>query len=908
MIPPSQPVPARFPGNFFRHLTAFAIALATGLLCTRAADATAGRERRAPWSTSRVVGTPEPPLPYTVERVFTNIAWKNPLYVIAEPGTRNLVVIQQGGEKDRPSKLLRLPDSPESGPTETFLEMPRRLVYGLTFHPNYATNGLVYVFSNGTTGETERTNRISRFTVARTAPFRCDPASEVSIIEWRSAGHDGGDLAFALDGTLFISSGDGTSDSDGWNSGQDVSELLGGVLRIDVDHPDRGRNYSVPKDNPFVRLKDARPEIWAYGLRNPWRLTVDRKTGHLWVGNNGQDLWETAHFVRPGENYGWSVYEGSHPFYLNRKRGPTPVVAPTIEHHHSEARSLTGGVVYYGDVLPELNGTYLYGDHSTGRIWGGRHDGKTLTWHQELAATPLQITGFGVSHRGELLIADLAGGIYRLVRAPKKTAPAPFPKRLSETGVFADTRALQPATGVIGYSVNAPGWTDGAEGVHHLGLPGYETIGYTESRAWNLPDGTVIVQTLSLGAAPNARRIETRLLTRQEGRWAGYSYQWNEAQDDADLVGAAGVDTTVRYPDPKSPGSQREQRWRIPSRSECLACHSRAAGFVLGLSELQMNRTHEYPGGRKDNQIRAFGNRGLFTELPKKAPDRLPKLVDPYSTSADLEARARSYLHANCSVCHVDAGGGNAKMLLEFTTEREKMNLFAARPQHDTFGIQNAMLVAPGEPERSVILQRLSRRGRGQMPPLVSAVVDERAVQLFTDWIRALPPAHTFVREWTFPELEPALAGTRAGRSFESGKSVFKDAGCIQCHKFAGDGGSVGPDLTGVAKRLKPREILESIVLPSKVIAPEYAATDIETRTGEKYTGKVEREDNRELVLRPAAAEDSVTIPKSQIRRRQPSPVSNMPAGILNHFNRDQIQDLLAYLISDGDPAKPAFH
>ena len=137
------------------------------------------------------------------------------------------------------------------------------------------------------------------------------------------------------------------------------------------------------------------PETWAYGLRNPWRLAVDPKTGHIWVGNNGQDLWEQVYFVRKGDNFGWSVYEGSHIFYANRKMGPQPLTPPAAEHHHSEARSMTGGVVYYGSEAARSYGAYIYGDHSTGRIWGIRHDGTKVTWHKLLADTTFNITGFG---------------------------------------------------------------------------------------------------------------------------------------------------------------------------------------------------------------------------------------------------------------------------------------------------------------------------------------------------------------------------------------------------------------------------------------------------------------------------------------------------------------------------------
>src|ERR1041385_7018374 len=436
-----------------------------------AAEPPYGIDHRIPWTTSRVVGSPDPPLPYTVEKTFTNIHWRAPIFLTPEPDTDSLLVVQQGGEKERPSKILRLRDDPKTDQAQAFLEVSNRLVYSVAFHPGYRTNGFLYVFSNGTTSEPERTNRISRFTVAREAPFACERSSERVILEWHSQGHDGGGMVFGHDGMLYISTGDGTSDSDGWNTGQDLSELLGGVLRIDVDRPDGARAYSVPKDNPFVGMTNARPENWAYGLRNPWRMCIDKKTGQIWVGNNGQDLWETAHLIRRGENYGWGGFEGSHPFYLKRRLGPPPPGAPTIEHHHSEARSLTGGAVYYGDAFPELNGVYVYGDYSTGTIWGARHDGARVSWHKELAGTQLQITAFAVDQRGELLIVDHAGAIYRLVRSrPQRPSPK-FPTRLSETGLFISTKEHRVQPGLIPYSVNAPGWADGAVVERFMALP-----------------------------------------------------------------------------------------------------------------------------------------------------------------------------------------------------------------------------------------------------------------------------------------------------------------------------------------------------------------------------------------------------------------------------------------------------
>jgi putative heme-binding domain-containing protein len=239
-------------------------------------------------------------------------------------------------------------------------------------------------------------------------------------------------------------------------------------------------------------------------------------------------------------------------------------------------------------------------------------------------------------------------------------------------------------------------------------------------------------------------------------------------------------------------------------------------------------------------------------------------------------------------------------MQLNFSTDQEEMNVIAARPQHDTFGIDNAMLIAPADPDRSILFQRLTRRGRGQMPPVVITTLDEQAIALFRDWIRGMKPEHEFVRDWKLEDLLPLLGKVQAGRSVKEGKAIFKQAGCIQCHRFAGEGGSVGPDLTGVGKRLSLHDLLESIVLPSKVIAEGYAASEIETRSGEITNGRVVREDDEVVVVLPQTAiAQAVTMRKADITRRELSKVSNMPTGILNTLQESQIIDLLAYLLSD---------
>lgn len=887
----------RYPARYWL----FGLLLAASGMAPLAAKAPPGPTKRIPWENRRLVGSPEPPPPYTVEKTFTKIAWKEPMYLVPEPGADHLWVVLRNGEKDRPARIVRLHDDPQAERVQTVLERADHLIYAVTFHPAYATNRYCYVFLNGPTGAAERTNRVLRYTVTRQAPFTCDPRSEKLIIQWRSMGHDGGDLAFGKDGMLYITAGDGTSDSDGWDSGQDVSNLLATLIRIDVDHPEGNQPYRVPNDNPFVNRPGARPEIWAYGFRNPWRMCVDAQTGDVWVGNNGQDLWETAYLVRRGDNFGWSVYEGSHPFQPQRRRGPTPIVPPTIEHSHAEFRSLTGGVVYYGKRLPELAGTYIYGDYSTGKIWGARHRDGKLVWHQELTDTSLQIVAFSVDQRGDLLIADLGGGIYRLV--PKRPDPhAPkFPSRLSETGLFTSLKDQLPAPGLIPYTVNAPAWMDGAVADRWLALPPAVTIKYGGSRAGNFDDGAVLVQTIALetakGNPASRRRIETRVMLKQEGEWTGYSYRWNEAQTDALLVGKEGAQFDLVVHDQGVAGASRRQTWRIPSRADCMGCHSRAANFVLGIHELQLNRP---ASDGKENQLAMLARLGVLAEAPSTKPEQRGRLVNPYDDRADVDQRARSYLQANCSVCHVEAGGGNARMELEYTRPRAQMNLISAWPQHDTFGMSDAMLVTPGKPERSILLQRLSRRGRGQMPPLGTLVVDAQAVTLFRAWIAALKPEHAFVRAWTMNDLLPALHERSPGRSVANGKRLFQSVGCAQCHRLGNEGGALGPDLTGVSRRLKPVDVLESILEPSKVIADAYANAIIETQTGEVVTGRVEREDGPELVVRTGSgAAEIVRIAKTNIAGRRKSPVSPMPAGIVNVLERNEVLDLLAYLLAD---------
>ncbi|MDB5390111.1 MAG: hypothetical protein JWM11_5757 [Planctomycetaceae bacterium] len=748
-----------------------------------------GIEKRVALTTSRVIGSPEPPLPYTTQRLYPKLKTVFPVFVVPQPGSDRLVVITQDAPYSN-TTLRRMKDEPDVSEYEQLLA-DDHVAYSVEFHPNFMQNGYLYLGSNGPSKgkDSPKTTRITRYSMDPKPPYKFDPQSALIIIEWPSDGHNGGAMAFGKDGMLFVTSGDGTSDSDTNIVGQEMTKLTAKVLRIDVDHPTADKPYSIPKDNPFLHIPDARPETWAIGMRNPWRMTADRETGHLWVGNNGQDLWEQAYLITRGANYGWSVTEGSHPFYANRKVGPAPIVLPTVEHHHSEARSLTGGIVYYGTKLPELRGAYLYGDHSTGKIWGVKHDGTKIIWHKELADTPFHITGFGSDTHGELLICDHQpgndGAFHTLIPSPMSAPTAPFPRKLSESGLFQSVKGhvVQPA--LVPYSVNSPLWSDGAEKLRFVALPGADSkIDFSLNKAWGFPDETVLVKSFALemeAGNPNSKRfIETRFMLKQQGEWVGYSYQWNDDQTDATLVSKEGLDQKYAI---QTKDGVREQTWHYPSRTECMVCHSRAAAFVLGLSTPQLNKNHDY-AGVTDHQLRVFEHLGLFKDMSWSEgaraqlqedgkqqglksevidkqlsaatpaagqrgttnsamlavePGRFQRLANPYDAHEPLPDRARSYLHSNCAVCHVDAGGGNSQMQLDILTSLEKMKIVDVVPLHDKFGVPDAKLVAPGAPDRSILLRRVAMRGRGQMPQLSTNLVDQEAVKMFREWIEKMP-------------------------------------------------------------------------------------------------------------------------------------------------------------------------
>lgn len=700
-------------------------------------------EPRKPWVASKIKGTAEPPAPYRIEPAFPNLVFTRPTSLSEIPGTNRLLVTQHNGmilsfEKDQDVSEADQVFDVKSVFREEF---PKAWTptFHLTYHPDFESNGFVYIcYVHPADG---RHSRVSRFQMTLDPLPKIEAASEKVILKWLAGGHNGGCLQFGQDGYLYISTGDGSAPNppDGLTTGQTVDDLLGAILRLDVDVDDKdveGVAYRIPADNPFVGIEGARPEIWSFGLRNPWKFAIDTPTGDLLIADNGWESWEMVHRAKRGTNSGWPIMEGRVALRSDVERGPTPITPPIKDHSHAESNSVIGGPIYRGSELGDLDGAFVYGDYVTGTIWAIDVDDESHA-HRTLVETDLRVIAFEAGSNGELWVVDYdyTGQIYRLVPSETIDLSASFPRLLSETGLFQSIRPLIPADGVVPYEVNSDRWLDGLTAKRWVAIPGEETINLaTDIPQARYPNGTVLVKHISCDSDAGPRPIETQLLHFENGVWNPYAYLWDDEAGDARLVDSSGE---TRQLSAAEFNVESDRTWRVTARSECRLCHNPGAKVVLGFVPGQLDK-RDGDGRPESSQLVRLAKQEVLAGDLQQGGFPESRLCDPFAPGHSVADRARSYLHANCSMCHHPDGNAIVSFYLRADQPFNELRTNKGSGAGE-FGIKHAKIITPGHPSRSLLFYRMAKMGSGRMPAFGSHVVDGRAVALMEEWIRSMP-------------------------------------------------------------------------------------------------------------------------------------------------------------------------
>lgn len=666
---------------------------------------------------------------------YPDLLFDRPIAMHQAPGddTYWYVAEQEG-------RIYRITNQIDSTDKQMFLDLSPRFSYSFelfehgmadfAFHPDFANNGKIYFYYKLRTADVPCNNFwpflcptrliLSEFTVY--PDFNgVDPSSEKFLISLNTHTpiHLGGSIGFGPAGYLYVTLGENSNAHDA----ADVYKIFGKILRLDVD---QGIPYGIPPDNPFYS-GGGLPEIFAWGLRNPWRFSFDMLTGDLWAGDVGDWDWEEINKIKTNLNYGWPIFEGFACF-----TGPcdTPdLTFPKYVYSHDDGCSVTGGHVYRGSDIPELEGHYLFGDFCTGSVWIANVDGAEDSSARIVSSSDNRIVSFAQDIDGEVYLLDYFGKILKFTNyfSPQ---PSTIPNKLSETGCFNPEDPTVPNSGLIPYGVNVPLWSDGAEKDRWMALPPDTQIEILDSEKWKFPVGSVLVKNFKL----NDHLIETRLLMQHdEDSWSGYSYEWDENQEDAYLVPLGGRNKFVQG-----------QNWVFPSRTQCFHCHSHEANFVLGLETPQLNGLFHYKDtGIDANQLSTLASIGLFSNLSSEDLSleelfAFPKWENQIPESSEIEALARSYLHINCAMCHQPGGHGIGTADFRYSQPLSEMGICLEPPTVSDLGIIDPFLIKPGVPEDSVVLKRMKDLGRNRMPPLSTFMVDTIGAQVIGDWIESL--------------------------------------------------------------------------------------------------------------------------------------------------------------------------
>ena len=700
---------------------------------------------------------PVDPEALTFENAFPNLRFDRPLLFRAVPGLNRNIAVEQRG-------TVRIFDhSPSVESFETYLDITERVIdngeeglLGLAFAPDYEENGFVFVQYSSNRSRAcqnnERCSIISRFTRNSTGNLEANSERVYLEIPQPFGNHNGGMIEFGEGYDLYIAVGDGGSGNDPDNHSQNRTNLLGTILRIDVS----GDQYTIPNDNPFVGVgiegdgvpgagAPVRGEIWAYGLRNPYRFSIDRTDNALWIADVGQDAFEEVDVVfdypnNAGVNFGWRVREGAHRRDENNtidSQNQRELTDPIHEYDHSQGRSISGGIVYRGQEHPQMYGAYVYGDFEVGSVWSLTQQNGERTSNTLIANEGVGVAAFGEDHQQELYLVHYMDGHIKKMVNNSGVEPTEPPTRLSETGIFTNLASLEPSQGLIPYEVNVPFWSDRAFKQRWAGFPNNRQIQYQEDSPWSLPVGSVLVKHFDIHLdqvqQSNLKRLETRVMVNGSSGWRGYTYRWNDDDTDATLVNER---TTTTFDVITVQGSET-QTYVFPGPEDCLSCHNRSVNGALGINTFQLNRDFDYPR-LTDNQIRSWNHIDLLSPSVNNVND-LPRYASISDDNTSLEEQARSYLAVNCSSCHNPNSGNRTNLDFRITTANDSMNAIGDDANLGSFGLPDAKIIDPGNRDNSVLWLRMNTLdGDLRMPPEHSQVVDELGVDLIGRWIDSL--------------------------------------------------------------------------------------------------------------------------------------------------------------------------
>ena len=734
-----------------------------------------------------------PTVSYQVVDAFPGLTVTQPLALQTPPGTaysNQLFIVERHGI------VSYIPDVTVTNPVrQVLLDLTGQVTYdnsatdgergmlGMAFHPGFATNGYFFVFYTGSDGN-PYTEKLARFTAN---PTNLTVNTNTQVILWsttkREFNHNGGDLHFGLDGYLYVSMGDEGGQYNVHLNAQrlDVS-LYSGMLRLDVDKkpgnleplppaatvptltiPLDGSGhayYSIPADNPFLGVTNLygtavdtnhlRGEFYAIGFRHVWRFSIDPVTGEIWVGNVGQDLYESVYLLRKGGNYGWPYYEGTHRTSTNYPTQPTMFAPPpgyvldppTYEYNHPAVPNsdpaftgldVNGSLPYRGTKIPQLTNAYVFGDFDLGgNIWALRRTNSTVTVERLTGQYGEAAYGADPSNGDVLMCNYIQNKLQRLVYTD--VARSTFPSKLSDTGIFADLATLAPNPGIVNYEPIVAFWSDYAIKRRWFCIPDTTNkITYGTDTNWTFPTGMMWIKHFDLeltrGVPATKKRIETRVLVKTTNACYGVSYKWNDTGTEAFLVADGGTNFNVNV---LVNSTNLAQQWEIPSRSSCLACHTAVAGHALSFNTRELNQTTNM-NSFSGNQLTLLGLAG-YLNTNVTAPQTLPAFANANDTSRSLESRARSYLAMNCVQCHQPGGSGAQTWDARPWLTLDQTRLLNGVPDNNAGNPLNKLIV-PGDTNHSVVLQRIAGNGFSRMPPLATHQLDQGAIDLLTAWI-----------------------------------------------------------------------------------------------------------------------------------------------------------------------------